>query len=288
VKRFAWLAAAAAVVAILIGINAYQPAPVVALDMAAMPVLAHNVQLADRIQIVHQGAVLDLERRGQTWCLSQNGGYPVRPEMAQRLLDQLLALRLSHPSKPGRSGLRIDNPKDVHSALTGVRVLATTGAGLGALIVADHDPAATQFIAHQVGDPRDWQATGQLNPPTDPLNWIDPNILLLDPTAVTGAMVSHGKESFALDEEEAAGRLKALEDLTFSDVHPAAQMLIPETGRAVFTLTDGGVLTVSVRAQADQVWLGLHATTPGATNVPGGDWVFHYPPDALALLQRLR
>jgi hypothetical protein len=266
-------------------IDTYRPAPVVETELAAMPVLARNVQRADRIQIVRRGDVLNLERRGQVWGLAQNGGYPVKPAMANELLDQLLALRLSHPSTPDHTELRVDEPREAKAMLTGIRVLATNGAGLGALIVADHDPAAVTFPAHQLGDPRDWVATGFLNAPAEPMAWIDTRILPLDPARVTGATVQRGAAVFALDATEAVARLLALQAMRLSDVHPAAQIPAPETGRLVFALRDGDALAVSVMMRADQVWLGLQATAPGVVAIPPGAWVFRYPPDAVSLLQ---
>ncbi len=250
-----------------------------------MPVLARNVQRADRIQIVRRGATLNLERRGQIWGLAQSGGYPVKPAMAERLLDQLLALRLSHPSTPDHAELRVDEPREAKATLTGVRVQAINGAGLGALIVADHDPGAARFAAHQIGDPRDWQATGALDAPADKLAWIDAHILTLDPARVTGATILRGAESFQLDADDAVARLAALQAMTFSDVHPAAQMLTTEMGQLAFALADGGALTVSVRMQGNELWLALSGTAAGATNIPPGAWVFHYPADAAAVLQ---
>jgi hypothetical protein len=286
VKRYAWLAGAALlIIALAVGVNAYRPSPPVEPDIAAMPVLARNIQRADRIQIVRRGATLNLERRGQIWGLAQNGGYPVKPGMADRLLDQLLALRLSHPSAPGHSGLRADDPADAQATLTGVRILATDGAGLGALIVADHGPEATNFAIHPLGDPRDWQADGRLEVPADKMEWVDTRILPLDPAQITGAAVSRGSASFTLDGADAGARLRMLQALVFTDVLPAAQMRLAETGRLVFALADGGALTVSVHVQADQLWLVLQATVPGALNIPPGDWVFRYPADAVSLLQ---
>lgn len=277
-KRYTWLGVAVVGVAVLLGINAYNPAPPLAPDLLAMPVYARDPGLADRIQIVHQGAVLDLERRGQLWCLAQNGGYPVKQDMAQRLLDQLLVLRLSHPSTV-QTGPRTDNPKDPNAALTAIRILATSGAGLGALIVADHDPSASRFTAHQFGDFRDWEASGHLVAPASRMAWIDPMILKLDPAMVTGAVTA----GVSIGAADAVARVTALQAMSFVDVRPAAQMLIPPSRRFVITL-DTGTLTVDIRAQPDQVWLEFHSTTPGAVAIPAGNWVYRFPIEAVALL----
>lgn len=278
-KRYAWLGVAVAGVAVLLGINAYNPTPVATPDTLAMPVLARDPGLADRIQIVHQGAILDLERRGQTWCLAQNGGYPVKQPMAQRLLDQLLVLRLSHPNTTAHNGVRTDNPKDPDAALTAIRVLATSGAGMGAIIVADHDPAASQFPAHQFGDPKDWQASGFLDAPAGRMAWIDAMILTLDPSRVTGAFTA----GVAIGAANAVARVTALQAMKFLDVRPTAQMLAPPSHRFVVTL-DNGALTVDIRAQPDQVWLEFHSVAPGVIAIPAGNWVYRYPLDAAALL----
>ena len=278
-KRTLWLVAAAAVVAALVGVNAYEPAPPPAPEMAALPTLARNPQLADRIQIIHAGAILDLERRGQTWCLAQDGGYPVLQAKANRLFDQLLAVRLSQPGPAQRAISHQDG------AVTVIRVLAANGAGLGGIVMADHAAAAARFVAHQIGDPREWQASGPLDAPADPMAWIDRDILPLDPAGLKGAAISGAGEAFSVDAADAAARLTHLQGLAFSDIHPAAQMLAPETGRLVFALAGGGVLTVTVRAEADGAWLGFQATAPGVTNLPAGDWVFRYPAAAATVLQ---
>ena len=285
-KRYAWFGAAAVLAVVLWGgVAAYQPKPAPDPDIAAMPMLNRDPRRADRIQIVRGDARLDLERRGQVWCLAQNGGYPVKPVLGQRLLDQLLALQLSHPTAPAKPEIRRDDPKDLRAGLTGIRVLAINGAGLGAIVFADHDPDATTFSAHQLGDPRDWRAVGALATPIDPLAWIDPHVLALDPAMVTGAMVYRGTEAFAVDAEDAAGRLKMLEGLGFADVHPAAQVPTAQTGRLAFTLDGQRTLTVEVHTVADQVWLGFRASGPGIVDLPPGNWLFRYPAAAGSLLQ---
>ena len=264
------------------GIKADQPAPAAESDIAAMPMLARDPRRADRIQIVQGATRLDLERRGQVWCLAQNGGYPVKPALGERLVDQLLALQLSHPTAPAKPGPGRDDP---NAGLTGIRVLAVNGAGLGAIVFADHDPGATIFPAHQLGDPRDWQAVGALAVSVDPLAWLDPRVLVLDPADVTGAMVYRGTEAFALDAAAAAGRRKMVEGLEFADVHPAAQMLAAQTGRLAFTLSDGRTLAVDVHADGDQIWLAFQATSGGVVDLPPGAWLFRYPAVAGSLLQ---
>ena len=211
-----------------------------------MPILPRNLSVADRIQIIHQGAVLNLERRGRMWCLAQAGGYPVRPELAQRLTDQLLALRLTHPSAAASPSPRLDDPAD--ASATGVRVLAASGASLGAIIVSVHSAGAQRFLAHQAGDPRDWQAEGALDVATDPMAWVDTAIMPGDP-ATNGAHISHGAEAFDLDAAAAQGQMAALHALTFTAIRPAAQLNFAEAGRATFALPAGGTLTVSVLEQ---------------------------------------
>jgi hypothetical protein len=285
-KRLALIAGGIVILGVgWLAIDTYQPAPKPVEELAAMPVLTRNPQRADRIQIVRRSITLNLERRGQVWGLAQSGGYPVKPGMAQTLLDQLVALRLTFPTAPDKTELRVDNPAEVGATLTGVRVQAVDGAGLGALIVSDHDPTATMFPAHQLGDPRDWDAVGALNIPADPMAWVQTRILTLDPARVTGATLFHGTESVPLDAADAAARLRALESMVFSDVHPAVQIPAEERGRLVFALTAGGTLTVTIRMQAQQVWLELNATAPGVTMIPPGDWVFRYPAGAMSLLQ---
>jgi hypothetical protein len=285
-KRLAWFAGAVVIVVVAWrAFDTYQPAPVVETDLPAMPVLTRNLQRVDRIQIVRRGVTLNLERRGQIWGLAQNGGYPVKPAMAERLLDQLLALRLSHPSTPDRAELRVDEPREAGAKLTGIRVSATDGAGLGALIVADHDPADPHFPAHQLGDPRDWQASGLLDAPADPMGWVDTHIIASPPPRVTGATVSRGAGSLTLDAAAATTRLAALQAMAFTDVHPAAQIQAADLGGLVFALADGGALTVNMGLQAEQVWLELTATTPGVITAAPGAWAFRYPAAVASLLQ---
>jgi hypothetical protein len=292
-RRSLWIASAAAIVVVvtagLLTARPPRPAPLpIAVDVAAMPVLARNLTLADRIQIIHQRTVLNLERRGQMWCLAQDGGYPVRPEMAQRLIDQLLALRLTHPGAATSASPRFDDPADVTA--TGVRVLATSGASLGAVIVAAHPAGAHSFPAHQAGDPRDWLAEGTLDVATDPLAWVDTAILPHD-LAISGAEVSHGGDSFDLDAPAAQTRLAALRALEFTGIRPAQQVAAAPIGTVAFRLDGGGTLNVTVLqagiGPADAVWLRLTAQGPGADalHVAPGDWAFHYPAAALALLE---
>ncbi len=75
--------------------------------------------------------MLWLERRGQVWGLSQEGGYPISTAAAEALAEALLTLHLLHPADGTPEALGLGDPPDPAGG-TAVRVLSVRGAVLGA------------------------------------------------------------------------------------------------------------------------------------------------------------
>lgn len=175
--RNKWIIAAAAAVgtsagAIIFAPRDQPPAPPPPL---ALPVVAAHFNTADRMEITQAGQTLRLERRGESWGLAQEGGYPVRPETIIALIDELQAIRLLHP-EPGAT---LDDPADPAGRSVQVRVRSISGEVIGALVLGG--PANT---ARRPNEPTVYATTPQITVSADPSAWVSRTLPALGGAAV--------------------------------------------------------------------------------------------------------
>ena len=144
----------------------------------ALPGLAVKFGSADRIELVHAGQALWLERRGQVWGLAQEGGYPVRPDAAAALTGGLMTLRLLRKADGAPEALDAGDP-----AATGphggtlVRVLAVSGTVLGAIVLG----SGPGDYARLPGDTQVWTTSTHLDASADPDEWSGRELPPIDP-----------------------------------------------------------------------------------------------------------
>ncbi len=195
-----------------------EPQPVTSPGLA-LPSLAANYAAADRIEITHAGRDLWLERRGQVWGLAGEGGYPVERSAAESLTAGLLTMRFLQPAgtDPGAAGLADPHGPSANSG-TLIRVLSTSGAVLGAIIVSEKPGN----LVRRPGEDTVWQASTHVHGSVDPADW---NTGRLPPIAAFMA--------------KDASMPAILADLAFTDVRAAPQVHPPVTHTLRLTLRDG-------------------------------------------------
>ena len=210
-----------------IAVWALRPAPVVRPPgpVAAMPVLQAQIRTADRIELGHGKAVLWLERRGQVWGVSLEGGYPIRTEAAASLVDGLLGLTLDRPVSGAPASFGVADPDAPAGAGTLVRVLAPSGALLGSLIIG---PEGGPAYVRQHGMDQVWLANHHIPVSTDPADWTGTHLPPLDPGSMTPPALQ-----------------RAIAGLTFTAIRPSPQLRLTVTRSVSLALADGtAVLTL--------------------------------------------
>jgi Domain of unknown function (DUF4340) len=264
----------------------------------ALPALLRMLPSADRVQIAQGGRTLTLERRGQSWGLANRGGYPVRQDMVRRLLNALAELRLleprtADPAQLGRLGL------DAASG-TLVSVLEPDGAAIGAIIAGHARVRAAgpaELYVRPAGQAQSWLAQGAIQASTDQADWLDRDILAIDPARVAAAQFTRGDDVLVLrrdagrvvmqtpadhppiDDASAAETFAALSKVTFTDVRPAPQVKATPIGTARLTLEDGTAIEAAVGSAGGAVWAQFSATGPqaGPIQARAAGWAFQFP-----------
>jgi hypothetical protein len=216
------------------------------------PDLAPRLQQATKIEVVHQGKPMTIERRevaGQThWGLADRGGYPVQETKLRSMLTALTELRLveqrtADPTQFATLGVEDPTAKDSNSNL--LSVLDISGKPIVALIVGHRRVRTGGNVPEEVyvrrpNENQSWLAEGSLEVDADPQLWLDRDIMNIDHSRIAKVVVTHGDETleFArandklalnapaehpkLDDYKLEDVSRALELLTFEDVQPDA------------------------------------------------------------------
>lgn len=242
----------------------------------AFPGLAPKLGTAARVAITSKGQTLVIVRAGDLWGLADHGTYRVQQDKLRELLTGLTELRLteartSDPALLERLG--VSDPASAASTATLVRVLDGSDKVLAELIVG-HRRVRTQgnlpeaIYVRRPGEGQAWLAEGRLPVDADPQLWFDRDIANIDSKRVASVVVHRGDAVLEfgregdkpvlklpaahpkLDEYRLADVYRSLENLTLTDVKPAAQEPGERIGTAAITLTDGTVVDVTVFATA--------------------------------------
>jgi hypothetical protein len=254
------------------------------------PDLAPRLQQATRIEVVHQGKPMVIEKRkiaGQVrWGLADRAGYPVQETKLRSMLTALTELRLveqrtADPTQFATLGVEDPNSKESNSTL--LRVLDGSGKPILALIVGHRRVRTGGNVPEQVyvrrpNENQSWLAEGSLEVDADPQLWLDRDIMNIDHSRIAKVVVTTGDQTleFArasdklaltapadhpkLDDYKLEDVSRALELLTFEDVQPDAATPADPLGKAVFTTSDGLTVTASV-----------YRAPPDATTKPAAD-----------------
>ena len=254
------------------------------------PDLAARLQKAKRIEVVHQGTTLVIEKTGDVWGLLDRGGYKVQVPKLRGLLTGLTELRLIEPrtdapAEYSRIGVEDPSGKDAGSTL--LRVLDDGGQPIAALIVGHHrvrtqgNPPEEVYV-RRPDQAQTWLAEGAVQPDADPVFWLDRAVMNIDHGRIETVTVARGDAVLAfarrdgklllttpadhppLDEYRLGEVSRALELLAFQDVQTDAQPVGASIGRSVFATSDS--LTVSA-----VLFAAAEPKPGGATASAGGD-----------------
>jgi hypothetical protein len=260
------------------------------------PDLAPRLQQAAKIEVVHQGSPMVIEKHEAAghvrWGLADRGGYPVQETKLRSMLTALTELRLveqrtADPAQFATLGVEDPNSKDSNSNL--LRVLDAAGKPILALIIGHRRVRTGGNVPEEVyvrrpDENQSWLAEGSLEVDSDPQLWLDRDIMNIDHSRVAKVVVTRGAETLdfarandklALDTPAAHPKLddykledvsRALELLTFEDVHPDVAQPAAPIGNSVFTTSDGLTVTASVYRATP-----VAAAKPDAAATPDAD-----------------
>ena len=254
------------------------------------PDLAPRLQQAARVEVVHQGKLLVIEKRSVNgavrWGLADRGGYPVQETKLRGMLTALTELRLvdprtANPQQFATLGVEDHGRPTSNSDL--LRVLNAAGNPIVALIVGHRrvrtgaNVPAERYV-RLPNDNQSWLAEGNLEVDADPLLWLDRVIMNIDHSRIATVAVTRDNATLEFSQADAKLRLtapanhpklddykledvaRALELLTFDDVHPDAAAPGTPIGTAVFSTGDGLTVTATV-----------YPTPPDASAKPAAD-----------------
>jgi hypothetical protein len=272
----------------------------VAAGAPVFPDIAGKLNQAAQVEITHQGQTIDIADKDGVWGLAGKGGYPVQPDKLRAFFAGLTQLRLMEPrtSDPAEyDRLGVADPSAT-STSTLVRVLDTSGQPLAALIVG-HRRVRTQgevpesVYVRRPGEEQSWLAEGALPVDADPQLWLVRDIANISATSIAGATVtridSKGEapplvfkrdgdklvlsapaDHPKLDDYKLEDVGRAYDNLTLTDVKPAAQEPGEKIGTSVFTTTDGEAITATVfkvgSGDKAEIWAQFAAAAPSGDN----------------------
>jgi hypothetical protein len=283
--RLVLFAAAALIGAAAIGVVVWQREPprteAAIIDAPVFPDITPRLADAARIEVRRHDGTVTLARRDGVWGIAERGHYPARAERVREVFTGLAELRLieertGNPELFSRLGL-----EDVTVAGGTSQLLTVTdgqGATIAELIVgrrrirtAGNLPEA--IYVRRPGESRSYLAEGALRLDTDPMLWVEREVLDIkrqrvarvtarragsdpvtvvraDPAAEQAAVVDPPEE-FKPAQHKVDDLPRALEWFSFNDVRPAADLAqAEEAGEARVVTFDG--LTLAIRVvQAD-------------------------------------
>jgi hypothetical protein len=277
--RLVLFAAAALIGAAAIGVVVWQREPpmreAAIIDAPVFPDITPRLAAAERIELRRHDGAVTLERRDGVWGIAERSHYPARAERVREVFTGLAELRLieertGNPELFPRLGL-----EDVTVA-GGTSQLLTVTDGQGAVIAelivgrrrirtAGNLPEAVHV--RRPGESRTFLAEGALRLDTDPMLWVEREVLDIkrqrvarvtarrvgaepvtvvraDPAAEQAA-VADPPADFKPEQHRVDDLPRALEWFSFNDVRPAAEFAgAEEAGEARFVTFDGLKLAI--------------------------------------------
>jgi hypothetical protein len=246
------------------------------------PDLAPRLQQAAKIEVVHQGKPMEIDRKPDgTWGLADRDGYRVQETKLRGMLTGLTELRLIEPrtSDPAQFGrLGVEDPDAPTSNSNLLRVLDGNDKPILAVIVGHRRVRTQGNVPEQVyvrrpGENQAWLAEGTLQVDSDPQLWFDRDIMNIDHARIAkvgsdrgGATVTLVREGDKLtvtvppehpklDDYRLEDVSRALELLTFQDVQTDKKPVGEEAGHAVFTTMEGLTITARVFHADKDIWV---------------------------------
>ena len=249
------------------------------------PDLAAKLHNLAKIEITHQGKQTVIEKRpDEGWGVASMRDYPVQEVKLRGMLTALTELRLTEPrtSDPAQfDRLGVDNPNKTTSTADLLQLTDTAGKTFAAVIVGHRRVLSQANLPEDVyvrrpGGNQSWLAEGSLQVDADPSLWLNRAVMNISHDQIASVTVNDNALMFSrrdgkfeltepadhpkLEDYKVEDVARALELLTFQDVRADQDAPGAETRRAVFSTTDGLVVTVRVLQADNKIWARFNTT----------------------------
>ena len=238
-----------------------------------LPALSGQINELSALTITGQDERFTLRRSGDAWGLQEKDGHPIRFEKLKGLLVGLSELRplerkTASPSLHAKLGLLA--PSAEGSTAIGITVLGPGEAPVADVIVGNPGPAARTRYVRRADEDQTWLVQGDLNPVASQQQWLDTEVMRLEPATVSRVSITHPDGEVLVASKAAkddpiwtiadvpegsepksagigANVAGALKWLDFDDVAAASSRPLPEGERvtSVFETWDGLRVTVT-------------------------------------------
>jgi len=297
-RRFIWVLAAA-VVAICAALylaseRNMQPDTQ---GVALLPSLAPELDSVSEISVRKGSAApsVTVHRVGDHWAVAQRADYPADLSKVHKLLlalsdAKIVEEKTSDPANYATIG--VEDPAG--PGASGAEVTVSAKDGKHAVIVGK--PIGEGNFARRTGEAKSYSVAPAITVDTEPKAWIDSRLIDIPiasiqsieekPASATASATASApgytlkrlkpnEEGFALEGTIPPGRKvldakalgpssSAITGLTAEDVAAAGDIDFSKPSQAVFTMSDGNVLTVTGTAAGDKRWIELNATKDAA------------------------
>ncbi|HQT78764.1 MAG TPA: DUF4340 domain-containing protein [Rhodopila sp.] len=164
----------------------------------AFPDLAPKLADAAKIQIIHQGNRMVIEKRPNGgWGVAAMQDYPVQRAKLRGVLAGLTELRLteprtSDPAEFSRLGVGDPNSKDATGDL--LQVMDASGKPIAEIIVGHRRVRGVGNLPDEVyvrrpGENQSWLAEGNLQVDADPSQWLDRSVINISHNRIASVVV---------------------------------------------------------------------------------------------------
>jgi hypothetical protein len=238
-----------------------------------------------------------LHRAGDGWTVAQRGDYPADASKVKKLLLSLADAKIAEEKTSDPANFPIIGVEDpAKPGAAGTQITLTAKDGKHSVIVGK--PVGEGNFARRGGENRSFTIEPGITADVEPRSWIDARVLdvpsaqiqSVDEKPAAGAAyalhrVKPGEDGFALDGAPPAGRklldpkalapsATVLGSLSADDVAAAGDIDFTKPSQAVFTLTDGSVITVTGAVAGDKRWIEVKTTKDAALNTKAENRAF--------------
>lgn len=282
-----------------------------------LPGFASDASKVAALEIKQGASTLTLEKKGNGWGIKERSGFPADPEKVRRLMVRLTDADLieAKTRKADRYALvELEDPASKDAKSRGIRALDAKG-GVIADIVAGKRRADAfgagkgATYVRKAGDPQTWLASGEIDAPLEPREWVKPGVIDIDSGSIAKLTlemegeeplrIERGtdkeakiafvgfppegkklKDTYAADSILRSAATVDLEDVRKLPATPSTK----DVSRIVFETASGLKVTETIRREESSYWISISAVGEGDAkkaaeeiNNRAGGWEFKIP-----------
>ena len=269
-----------------------------ATTVEAYPDFTERVNDVAEVEVFSAGMTSTVKKSEDGWNLMEKGGYPVKVEQVREAIVRLSKFEVIEPktSRPENfEALGLQDPETEDAASKRVVLRDASGAEIASLILGN-----TKFFGRQptifvrpTDSNQTYHCEGRVTLESDPLKWIDREVLKLDANRVMRVVIEHPDgDVVRLEREGDTGDYKvqdipegmqetyrgtsnstatALSFLRMDDILPRNEIdfSIEPVAKATYYCEDGLVIALELSRVDEKVWAGVNAIFEKPTTAEG-------------------